>query len=314
MRIKKFVDEDMIRLMRRVKEELGATAVIVSTAQLADGRNELVAAVENDDLDFNEEQILPLSSAYCDRPIRERLDYHEVGEKTRGKLLSLCRRQAENGGLQDDLQILTAVLTSLFGCYELADSARPVKVFAGAPGRGKTTALVKTAAMAKRKGFSCAIVSADGVRAGTNEQLAAFAKILKFDFCTATTAEKLSSEVAAQSCNHRLVLVDLPGLSPFEKDDLKKLTELISAAGGETFMTLDAGYNAYDAGEAARLFAEAGATNLLPTKLDLCRRVGGLLTAAEEGGFRLGYASVSASLNKGLVRFDAPSLARLLLA
>lgn len=46
MRIKKFVDEDMIRLMRRVKEELGPEAVIVSTSQSEDGRSELVAAVE----------------------------------------------------------------------------------------------------------------------------------------------------------------------------------------------------------------------------------------------------------------------------
>ena len=52
MRIKKFVDEDMIRLMRRVKEELGPEAVIVSTSQSEDGRSELVAAVETDEIEF----------------------------------------------------------------------------------------------------------------------------------------------------------------------------------------------------------------------------------------------------------------------
>ena len=80
MRIKKFVDEDMFRLMRRVKDELGSEAVIVSTSQLADGRSELVAAVETDDIGFaagGEAEIY--SAAYNDSFIRERLDYHETG-------------------------------------------------------------------------------------------------------------------------------------------------------------------------------------------------------------------------------------------
>lgn len=58
MRIKKFVDEDMIRLMRRVKEELGPEAVIVSTSQSEDGRSELVAAVETDEIELDRKSVV----------------------------------------------------------------------------------------------------------------------------------------------------------------------------------------------------------------------------------------------------------------
>lgn len=77
MRIKKFVDEDMIRLMRRVKEELGPEAVIVSTSQSEDGRSELVAAVETDEIEFADgAEPAVYAAAYSDNLIRERLDYH----------------------------------------------------------------------------------------------------------------------------------------------------------------------------------------------------------------------------------------------
>ncbi len=95
MRIKKFVDEDMIRLIRRVKRELGPEAVIVSTSRLDDGRSELVAAVEDDEIDFSDAagmQVYP--AGYNDNRIRERLDYHE-GEYRRafrfaGSLPAIC--------------------------------------------------------------------------------------------------------------------------------------------------------------------------------------------------------------------------------
>lgn len=315
MRIKKFVDEDMFRLMRRVKDELGSEAVIVSTSQLADGRSELVAAVETDDIGFaagGEAEIY--SAAYNDSFIRERLDYHETGAAAKARLLALCRQEAAAVGSRDDLKILTSVFNRLFAYFDILNTKNPVKVFAGAQGSGKTTALVKTASMAKMKGLSCALVSADGVRAGADAQLRLFAGILEADLQSAAQPDKLAAAVDKARRNNSLVLVDLPGLNPFAENERRRLAEFAAAAGGETIMTMDAGYNAYDASEAARLFAEVGASCLLPTKLDLCRRIGGVLTAAAEGGFRLGWASVSANMGNGLAKFDAPSLAGLLLA
>lgn len=314
MRIKKFVDEDMIRLMRRVKEELGPEAVIVSTSQSEDGRSELVAAVETDEIEFADgAEPAVYAAAYSDNLIRERLDYHEADAAVRARLLALCRKEAAAGGEKDDVRILTAVFNRLFAAYDLLDRKNPVKVFAGLQGSGKTAALVKTAALACRKGIACTLISADGVRAGANAQLKSLAAVLSADFLAAREPEQLAAAVAGAE-KGRLVLVDTPGTNPFLDSERERLSALLKAAGGETVLTLDAGYNACDAGEAAALFASLGADCLLPTKLDLCRRIGGVLTAALKGGFKLGRASVSASMANGLSEFDGPSLARLLLA
>ncbi len=315
MRIKKFVDNDMIRLMHRVKEELGDEAVIVSTSQTADGRSELVAAVETDDVEFSDKDEPQIYAAsYSDAVIRERLDFHETGALAQAKLLSLCRRKAIEANLKDDAEILTSVLSDLFTTYDILDKIHPIKVFVGLQGSGKTTALVKTAALAHFKGLSAAIVSMDTVRAGANAQLRAFAGILGVEFNPLTHAKELLQTIRQASATNDLVLVDTPGLNPFSADDNERLKELVAESGGETILTLDAGYNAYDAGETGFLFAQAGATCLLPTKLDLCRRMGGLLSAAVEGGFRLGWASVSSNITNGLTSLDMPSLARALLA
>ncbi len=314
MRIKKFVDEDMIRLMRRVREELGPEAIIVSTSQTEDGRSELVAAAETDEIEFSSGgETTIYAAAYSDNLIRERLAYHEADAAVQAHLLALCREEAATGRQKDDVRILTAVFNRLFSSCDLLDLSNPVKVFTGIQGSGKTTALVKTAVLAHHQGIGCTLVSADGVRAGANEQLKSLAAVLAADLHMAREPEQLAA-VVAQANKNRLVLVDTPGINPFVESQRKRLAALLNAAGGEAVMTLDAGYNACDAGEAAALFAALGVSCLLPTKLDLCRRIGGVLTAAFKGGFRLGRASVSANMTNALSEFDGPSLARLLLA
>ena len=108
MRIKKFVDEDMIRLMRRVKEERGAGSgesfPPYARAKTAD--SELVAAVETDEIEFADgAEPAVYAAAYSDNLIRERLDYHEADAAVRARLLALCREEAAAGGEKDDVRI-----------------------------------------------------------------------------------------------------------------------------------------------------------------------------------------------------------------
>ena len=131
MRIKKFVDNDMIRLMRLVKEELGENAVIISTSQLEDGRSELVAAVENDDIEFINNTPEIYDSFYNDCFIRERLVYHQTEISTQSELLALCRQQAETLHEKDDLKILSSVLVTLFASYAIL---RPLRDALGLEG------------------------------------------------------------------------------------------------------------------------------------------------------------------------------------
>lgn len=79
------------------------------------------------------------------------------------------------------------------------------------------------------------------------------------------------------------VLIDTPGLDPFDPTARDELLGLSAIAGAITAMVLPAGLDPAEARELADAFAQAGATLLIATRLDLCRRLGGVLAAASAG-------------------------------
>jgi len=60
-------------------------------------------------------------------------------------------------------------------------------------------------------------------------------------------------------------------------------------------------------------FSEAGASRLIATKLDISRRLGGVLSAADAGRLALAAAGVSPNIGDGLAPINPVSLARLIL-
>lgn len=63
-----------------------------------------------------------------------------------------------------------------------------------------------------------------------------------------------------------------------------------------------------------RFFAPLGAKTLLPTRLDLVRRLGGVLAAADAGRLALPAAGVTPHFAFGLRRLTPEAVARRLLA
>ena len=78
-------------------------------------------------------------------------------------------------------------------------------------------------------------------------------------------------------------------------------------------MTMDAGRNAADAVEISEVFKKIGAECLLPTRLDLSRRIGSIISIADVCQMKLGAAGVSASIVQGIAKIDANALCKLLL-
>jgi len=92
------------------------------------------------------------------------------------------------------------------------DSYRPVEVFVGPPGVGKTTTIAKVAAQERAKrGRRLTLVSADGYRVGAVEQLRLYAEIVGSPFKVARTAVDLERVLASATGP---VLVDTAGRSP----------------------------------------------------------------------------------------------------
>ena len=306
MKIKNFVAANMNEAIALVRQELGSEAIILSN-QTVSGQVHLTAALEDKvDYDFSSEdevETLDVAGHFNDSLLRESLEYHDFLPSVSRRLQACCREENRRLGSRDDRRILEAALNRLFRFSSVLDvSGSKIKMFMGTPGSGKSTAIAKAATQARLKGIKCVIVSTDNVRAGANQQLKAFAEILDVEFFFFKDAKQLFMFCRDQGASYGLVLVDTPGINPFVAAEVDKI------------LTMDAGRNVSEAVEVAETFKNLGAAYLLPTRLDLTRRIGTVLSVADCCNLTFCAASVSSSIAKGLADVDAQSLARLILS
>ena len=316
MRLKTYTAANMNEAFALVKQELGADAIIVNTENTEDGGVRITAAEEEKDFSFSEKEEVfpePRRRDFDDSRIRKSLKYHGVIKQTREKILANIRQEYYDSGEKDDKVLLERCLNKMFGYYKMLERKHPLKLFMGITGSGKSTAIAKVATQAKFKKISCCIVSTDNIRAGANNQLQAFAEILETPFSCAKDAQSLYEKAASSAERYELVLVDTPGINPFEEKEVSLISPLVRALKADVIMTMDAGRNSYDSVEIAEIFSKLGARYLLPTRMDLTRRIGGIISVAESTGMALGAAGVSSSIVQGIAKIDAKSLARLLL-
>lgn len=318
MKLKNFIAPDMASAFALVREALGDEAVIISHEKKANGQIEIVAAVEDvEEISFDEEEkvaVQPSRWRYDDAELRESLDYHGVLDVIKERVLARCRKIATEEKISSEQELLTQCFDKMFVFHNVLDLRQPVKMFMGVPGSGKSTAIAKTATQARLQNISCSIISTDNVRAGANGQLQAFADILETDFTFVKSPRGLFDAVEKAKKQYQLILIDTPGINPFIEAEVEKVSLLTEAVKADMILTMDAGKNTYEAVEIADIFAQIGAGYLLPTRLDLTRRIGALLSVASCCELGFCSASVSSSIAKGLSAIDSKSLAKLILA
>ena len=305
MRLRTFTAPSIGEAMRQVRTALGEDAVILSTEQVGK-QVKLTAAVEP--------AAAPSVAAMATAPaagddIESALRYHGV-PKTLADWLLATAGDLEGGGPQ---QALTAALRARFGFRPLIERkpGKPI-LLAGLPGAGKSSTLAKLAARAKVNGWAATAITCDLAKAGAIEQLATYAKALEIPAYRAKDAATLSRAVAKADASGA-ILIDTLGTNPLKAGDLAQLRELAEAASAEIVLVMAAGGDAVESAELAAGYAEAGATRLVATKIDVARRYGGILAAAEAG--RLAFAGVGTSpeIASGLGTLRADQLCRLIL-
>ncbi|MBB4265397.1 GTP-binding protein [Roseospira visakhapatnamensis] len=311
--------------MTLIRAELGDDAIIVSTQRAAgDGGVRITAAIEESTLDRDIERALddpgagpgadtPAPSAAYDPRIavvQEALGYH-------GAPRALTERLAQAVGAAEaeaPLDACTAALADAFAFAPLParKSPRPF-LMVGPPGAGKTITVAKLAARARLINRPVGVITADSVRAGAMAQLAAFTRILEVDLKRARGPESLRFLVEESIGLHDLVFIDSPGINPFSAQDMAFLKELIEAADVEPILVLAAGIDPMEGAEAGESFAQVGATRLLATRLDMARRLGGILAAADRGQLMFSEVTISPHVANGLVPLAPQALAKLIL-
>ncbi|SOE01438.1 GTP-binding protein [Caenispirillum bisanense] len=312
MRLKCYAADTMAEAMAMVRAELGDDAIIVSTQRAAGGQGvRITAAVEEQlALDDEIEQVLTgVEPSPIADIVRDNLDYHGVPTVLLDRLVAKVRVLE----VADGTMACAAALDDLFTFAPLPArrSPRPFLIV-GPPGAGKTITTAKLAARARLAGRTVGVVTADSVRAGATEQLAAFTRILDIQLEKARGPDSLRQVLAARAGEHDLTFIDSPGLNPFNNNDMAFLRTLVEAADVEPILVLAAGGDAVEATEIAEAFAGAGATRLLATRLDMTRRLGAVLAAADAGQLMFSDVSVNPHVANGLCPINPVSLARLI--
>lgn len=314
--------------MQMVRNTLGEDAVIVATREERGGNVHVTAAIEpraqepafevgrrgetgNERagargwLQYDEEQ----DECAVAEELTEVMLRHSVPEDVMDHILS-CAMVV---GMENPGHALIAAIEHLYGFKPLPQGAHhKALMLVGPPGAGKTLAAAKMAARAAMNALKVGVISTDTVRAGGIEQLQSFTRLLRIPLQKAQSPRDLDSILRDMQGFHQII-IDTAGLNPFDKEDVKVLARFMGAGNIEPVMTLPAGGDADESGEMARVFSTLGAARLLPTRIDIARRLGGILAAAHQGHLALTDAGNTSKVADGLTTLDPQKLARLLM-
>lgn len=334
MRVRTFTAATMPDAMAQVRAEMGEDAVILSSQRGKHGI-EVRAAAERkaqlEDLDGAygrfaalesemERRLLaalaePRSAPRAAPPawtldlVEKRLAFHETPRKLAATLTATARKFEDVDGLNALAQALDAHL-------EFAplppDLESPIALI-GPPGAGKTASAAKLAVRAVLSGRPAAIISAD-TSAGAASQIEAFAQIIRMPVLSAETPEALTDAIAELRATHGelALIIDTPGVNPFDRTDSQLLKNLLAASGAEPVLVTQA-HGGGDLEDQALLFRALGARRLIATRLDLTRRLGGLLAAVAASGLALAQGAASPYIAETLEPMNPFALARRLL-
>lgn len=332
MRLKSFYAKTMTEAMQMVRDTLGEDAVIVATREEDGGKSVRVTAAMDerfvsapsrdskvttpsmDDLAFELGKLRQFAST--DHARDDWLQYDDEQEDDSHLSETIIDALLRHGAPQDILDELVnaatmsgldepniaflSALDALFDFTPLPTTAYPkAMMFIGAPGAGKTLAVAKMATQGVMNGLNMAVITTDTIRAGGVEQLQAFTKLLKIDLKKITSPTDLTLALSELK-NSDQILIDTPGLNPFKPTDMRALASLAASGEIEPILTLAAAGDADESGEMARIFSALGVRRFVATRLDIARRLGGLLNAARAGGLAFANFSNDASVTSPL--------------
>jgi len=351
MRLKSFSAKSMTEAMGLVREALGEDAIIVATREEQGGpsRGGSVSVTAAIDPSYSDEH--EADEGFGDMPDRfsDVLD-DDVNFETHGRRAASASREwlqyddeSENAGIGEEITdallrhgvtedvmdhvlscatvvglessgiALIAAIEHLFQFKPLPNKGHAkAMMMVGTPGCGKTLAVAKMAARGAMNGLRVGVVTTDTVRAGGIEQLRNFTDLLNIDLQTAESPKDLQRALNTLNGVDQ-VIIDSAGINPFDKNDIRTLARMIGVGGIEPYAILPAGTDAEESGEMARIFSTIGVEAMIATRLDMARRLGGILSAAHQGGLALSDASNTPKVADGLIGVNPKSLAKLIM-
>jgi flagellar biosynthesis protein FlhF len=302
MRLKTFTAPSMTEAIELVRAALGPDAIIVSDQQEEGGIGVRVTAAIDTPVDAA--GIVPSAPDALDK-LTDSLAHHGVPAGLAERILAVAARAQ-----MATADAAASLAEGLGRCFYFAplgppvSGARPV-MLVGTPGAGKTAAAAKLARRAAKAQRRVALIALGGAGA-----LADAARRIGAELILADGLEELR---AALGQAEGAAVIDSPGVNPYDPAAMEELKRAIGAADAEPVLAVPAGGDPGECADLAAAFAAIGVRRMVATRLDVARRLGGILAAAEAGGLALGGAAASPAALDPLEPLDALDLARRLL-
>jgi flagellar biosynthesis protein FlhF len=243
------------------------------------------------------------------KAMAEILAPHGLGET----LLAALVKGARQSRIDEDLYRLEAAFDDTFQFAPLHFAPTAPIMLVGPTGAGKTSCCAKLAASASQDGSKPLMMTADVGRAGAVEQIRSYSEALGADYFIIESP----MDVAQVMRNERpsgAVILDTPGVSPYDAADVAALKSYREASGAEPVLVLPASGDAAEYTDWAIAFRDIGVTRCIVTKFDATKRVGAALCAAYEGSLALAHFSETPFISEGLLTASPEFLARRMIA
>lgn len=351
MRLKSFYAKTMKEAMQMVRDTLGEDAIIVATREENGGKSvRVTAAVEYDDAfedgqfeerniderDFDDHddyaapnfEVEAESDFTDDDDEASWLQYDEEEEQSAvaEELTDIMLRHSVPEDILDQIITCATVMgvdqteIALIAALEHLFNFKPLPqkrtaaalMMVGPPGAGKTLATAKLATRAVMAGHKVAVLTTDSQRAGGAEQLSAFTKILRVPMTKIDNPRQLQQALNVVGGVDQ-IFIDTAGLNPFSQAEMRELARMTGAGDIEPILVMPAGIDADESGDIGKAYGAIGVKSFIPTRLDMTRRLGGILSAAYHGGLSFAEGSHTSKVADGLFTMTPKRLAGLLM-
>ncbi len=323
MRLKTFHAGSLTLALDQVREHFGQEAAILSTQEHDGGGFTVTAAIDGDAESAAATDGAPEGKSKAgaadwsdatdehDR-IADALEHHRIPPGLSQRIVKVTNGLTLSG----NQALLTAALQQLLTFEDLIRPGQlavgQAHLLVGPCGAGKTATIAKLCALARLRGLPTRIATLDFESAGSYEQIAAFAGVLETPLDSIAKPKQLAA--LREDAGEELLLVDTVGTNPFSQSEILHCAEVVAALGVRPTLVLPAGGDPVESAETALVFAELGAKRLIPTRIDACRRLGGVLSAAFAAELVLAAAGISPMIGNGLSALSAESLAEALMS
>ncbi len=237
--------------------------------------------------------------------LHELLSLHGLSEPLMKDMIA----GASAASIDDDYHRLETAFAESFGFAPIGPVPPTPIMLVGPTGAGKTSSSARLAKTAIEHSGAAFMMTADVGRAGAIEQIKIYGDSLGADYYIVETPMDVEQAIPSAQSGAAIIL-DTPGVSPFDTGDVAALKSFQQAAGAEAILVLPASGDAVEFTEWAVAFAEFGVKRAILTKFDATKRVGAGLCALHAANIALCYFSESSFISDGLIPATPEFLAR----